>query len=518
MKHRIVLSALLSLICLSSAGRTVTNPVIHGDLPDPSVICVDRVYYATGTSSEWAPHYPIYRSRDLVNWTHVGHVFDRKPEWTVSSFWAPEIVAIDGRYYVYYTARRASDSHSYIGVAVADRPEGPYTDCGPIVVHGSEAIDAYVFDDGDGRRFISWKAYGLDPRPIELMAARLSDDCLSTVGEPFTLMRDDEHTLMEGQLMFREGDYYYILYSIRNCCGFNSDYAVSAARSRRLEGPYERCPANPILHGGNDEIKSVGHGTLVTTPEGERYYLCHAYMEGDDFLCGRQPVIYRMEMGDDLWPRFVGGADARASVDAPARCSVQRGVSDFYDGFNSDTLLVDWSWNYPYSDVKAACRDGRLLLSGRPLTATADGAALCVRPGRPTYSISTRPVGRTTSTQALTLYGDENYALIYGLTGRRLMITLRADGREQVLADIASPVDSPYLRINVDGGLARSFEWSDDGRRWHRIALDGLSDETLRSLNRWDRVTRPGLYHSGSPIAPAAFDFFRVEYSPALYD
>ncbi|MBQ4057049.1 MAG: family 43 glycosylhydrolase, partial [Bacteroidaceae bacterium] len=45
-----------------------TNPVIPSDVADPSLIRVGNDYYATGTSSEWAPHYPIFHSTDLVNW------------------------------------------------------------------------------------------------------------------------------------------------------------------------------------------------------------------------------------------------------------------------------------------------------------------------------------------------------------------------------------------------------------------------------------------------------------------
>ena len=130
--------------CLGAAAQpgTFSNPVIPGDLPDPSVIRVGETYYACGTSSEWAPFYPLFTSRDLVNWTQAGHLFEEQPEWTRSSFWAPELFHRDGRTYAYYTARRKSDGTSYIGVATADRPEGPYTDHGPVVALGTEAIDA----------------------------------------------------------------------------------------------------------------------------------------------------------------------------------------------------------------------------------------------------------------------------------------------------------------------------------------------------------------------------------------
>src|SRR5688500_9492582 len=67
------------------------NPVLRGDYPDPSVIRVGTDYYATATSSEWGPQFPILHSKDLVNWRIVGSVFPTRPQWATANFWAPEI-------------------------------------------------------------------------------------------------------------------------------------------------------------------------------------------------------------------------------------------------------------------------------------------------------------------------------------------------------------------------------------------------------------------------------------------
>src|ERR1044071_7865970 len=63
------------------------NPVIAGDYPDPSVIRVGRDYWATSTSGEWAPEFPILHSSDLVNWEVVGAVFPKRPVWAERNFW-----------------------------------------------------------------------------------------------------------------------------------------------------------------------------------------------------------------------------------------------------------------------------------------------------------------------------------------------------------------------------------------------------------------------------------------------
>ena len=216
MKHLLLLASILTFMGAGAQQATFRNPVIAGDMADPTVIRVGNTYYATGTSSEWAPYYPLFRSKDLVNWRQIGHLFEQQPAWTRSSFWAPELFHRNGKTYAYYTARRKTDGTSYIGVATADKPEGPYTDHGPIVEYGTEAIDAFVLEDA-GELYISWKAYGLDQRPIELLACKISDDGLRMAGEPFTLLRDDKQQGMEGQHWLKIGDYYYIVYSINGC-------------------------------------------------------------------------------------------------------------------------------------------------------------------------------------------------------------------------------------------------------------------------------------------------------------
>ncbi len=318
-KSVMLCSVLLFQVMTCTAQKEIANPVIKTDLPDPSVIRIGKTYYAAGTSGNAERVYPIYESKDLVTWTPRYTVFDRWPEWTAGAFWAPELYEHNGKVLCYYTALQKSDRTSCIGVAVADGIASPFVDRGPLVKTTNEAIDAFV-TNVDGQLYITWKAYGLDPnhRPIEILAQRLSSDGLRLEGEPFSLLRDDERNGMEGQCIFREGEYYYILYSIRDCCSPQSDYAVSVARSKSFRGPYEKFSGNPILQGNGTDIQSCGHGTMVRTPQNRIFYLCHAYLVGE-YRLGRQPIIEELRIGKDGWPYFVGGSKALTKVKVNAR-------------------------------------------------------------------------------------------------------------------------------------------------------------------------------------------------------
>lgn len=500
-----LLIGLASITAAMSQQQTYfTNPVIHGDMADPSVIRVGETYYATGTSSEWAPYYPVYTSTDLVNWKQTGHVFDEKPAWTKSSFWAPEWYQHKGKTYIYYTARKQSDNISCIGVAVADSPTGKFTDHGPVVEFGKEAIDAFILED-KGKLYISWKAYGLDNRPIELLACRLSDDGLRLVGEPFMLLRDDERRGMEGQHWFKKGDYYYLIYAVNGCCGPKSDYAVAVARSKKLEGPYEKYQGNPILHGGKD-ILSIGHGTLTDTPDGRTYYLCHAYGQGANFYQGRQPHLQELRMGEDGWPYFVTGEYACLTQPMPLVESVQKPVPAFMDDFTGVTLRAEWAWNYPYADVTAEQRQGKLYLAGQAKPEVKTGAALCLRPTSSGYTFETAVVNTNDSWKGIAMYGDADNLITLGCVGDRLALRLVRDGKERQLFDQPLPAQALYLRMQVTDGTQCAFSWSKDGSEWNALTYS-LPEEEMRSLVRWDRISRPGLYHEGDTKAPAIYGY-----------
>ena len=168
------------------------NPVMAGDFPDPSVLRVGRDYWAAATSSEWGPQYPILHSRDLVNWEIAGPVFRRPPAWSVGNYWAPELSEDRGRFFVYYAARKRNGPLC-VAVATARRPQGPYSDHGPLVCQEVGSIDAFPVTDETGQRYLLWKEDGNSvSKPTPIWAQRLSTDGTRLVGERRELVRNDQ--------------------------------------------------------------------------------------------------------------------------------------------------------------------------------------------------------------------------------------------------------------------------------------------------------------------------------------
>ncbi|MDR2953906.1 MAG: family 43 glycosylhydrolase [Prevotella sp.] len=515
--YKFILTSIINLLFVSSIigqQNTFKNPVIKGDMPDPSIIRIDDTYYATGTSSEWAPHYPMYTSKDLINWTQTGYVFNKKPEWTSNSFWAPELYHhSNGKVYCYYTARRASDGISYIGVATADSPTDEFTDHGLLIEYGTEAIDAFIYDD-NGQLYISWKAYGLDSRPIELVASKLSKDGLSLEGNVFSLLKDDENIGMEGQYHFKNGDYYYIVYAAHGCCGPHSNYDVYVARSKKFRGPYEKFNGNPILHGGEGDFLSSGHGTAVETPDGRMFFMCHGYLKGEGFYAGRQPILQEMYVADDNWVQFKTGNITKIEQPMPFSGTVQKGVTDFEDNFNEPELKLDWIWNYPYADADIKVGDGKLILSGKPKTGTDqyNGTALCLRSQAPDYTYEVSVSNNNQSLKGLTMYGDDKNYITLGVINNSIELGVVRDGKNEdgwEIASIPPKTPSSHLKIQVEKGHILTFYRSDDGKEWIKIIEKSIESSFLV---RWDRVARPGLIHIGKSSQPAEFSHFKLTY------
>src|SRR5436190_9369234 len=167
----------------ASAQVSYHNPVIPGDHPDPSVIRVGAEFWATSTSSEWGPQFPLLHSKDLVNWKLSGVVFAHRPEWAVGNSWAPEISEHNGRYAIYYVGRKRGGPLA-VAVATADKPSGPYTDHGPMVAQEAGSIDPVAATDEKGLRYLIWKEDGNSrKRPTPIWAQRLDDAGTKLIGE-----------------------------------------------------------------------------------------------------------------------------------------------------------------------------------------------------------------------------------------------------------------------------------------------------------------------------------------------
>jgi xylan 1,4-beta-xylosidase len=503
------LPLLFASVAVAHAEVRYHNPVRAGDFPDPSIIRLGSEYWAAATSSEWAPHFPILHSRDLVNWEVTGYVFANAPAWAKANFWAPEIAEDHGKFFVYYVARDRASNHLAVAVATAEQPGGPYTDHGILVTQDAGSIDPVPFTDAQGLRWLIWKEDGNSRKlPTILWLQRLSDDGLKLVGERREILRNDvawEGAVVEGPFVVRRGEYYYLFYSGNACCGRSCNYALGVARAKDMAGPWEKYSANPIL-AGNEAWRCPGHGSIVSDPEGRSWLLYHAYAQKGFVATGRELLLDEVRYWADGWPTINAGHGPTTDAAAPAATVRQDQSVAFRDEFTAGTALAP-GWQWPIGRrPNAQMRDGRIFLT------VDDDSTTAVRSiAVPSFVAETAviPVELSVGAEAgLVAFGDRADLLALVTDGKTIRLESHRRGERVSLAEAPIPAGATMIRLriaSVDGKLFRFATQNADGR-WRELGenIDGSF------LPPWDRGVRTGLYVSGPKAARASFDYFSL--------
>jgi xylan 1,4-beta-xylosidase len=512
----------------ASKAPSYSNPVLPGDYPDPSVIRVGRDYWATATTSQWAPIFPLLHSTDLVNWELRGAVFQTPPPWSAGSYWAPEISADGGRFFVYYTARK-KDGPLCVAVADAARPEGPYTDRGTLVCQEVGSIDAVAVRDENGRRYLVWKEDGNSRKlPTPLWAQPLSDDGIRLVGEKTEILRNEaawEAHLVEGPYILRRGDWFYIFYSADACCGRRCNYKLGVARSRKLLGPWERFPGNPIL-AGNEQWKCPGHGTIVQDQAGRTFLLYHAYEASTFEFVGRQALLDEVTWNADGWPAINSGKGPSGSALSPSTVAQRRASTLLEDDFNKTAIDPGWQW--PWDQTSAPSIEPTSVLAGRGrgrggwlrLTTGTASIAIAARPTRDANYTATTAVDVASiapgARAGLAAFGNRDNAIAVTVerageaaTGTPLTVVVwqTQKGQRRTLATReVSTAPLLHLRLSAKDRTRFEFAVSPDGQAWKTVA--GAQGEYLPP---WDLAVRVALLVSGQSASSARFGSFRLE-------
>ncbi|MDD4514090.1 glycoside hydrolase family 43 protein [Massilibacteroides sp.] len=476
---------------------TYTNPVIAGDFPDPTVIKVGDTYYAATSSSEWALPYRLFQSKDLVNWEYIGPLFKEVPEWVMGSFWAPELYYHNETFYVYYTARRKSDKRSYIGVATSKDPKEGFTDRGLIIEWTSEAIDAYVIDI-DNKPYITWKAYGLDERPIEILGAELSEDRLKVTGEAFSMITAESDTWeyggFEGQCIVKHGDYLYMFYAGAGCCGRNCNYATGVARSKTIDGQWERYEGNPILFGG-ETWKCSGHGTLVETPDHRFFYLYHAYNAETNVHIGRQVMLDEIVWDEQTgWPKFRYGDTPSLQAETPFANTIQHAIPDFKDDFSSSTLKKEWIWDVSKDKPQTKLTNKSVLVNADE---TPTGAFLGLQLKTGNYTFEVNVENQQAVYSGIALYGSHKEAIGISVKGSIIELWSVEEGKRAVITQAETDQQEITLYLSTRHGNECQFGWKDKEGE-HPIG----QLQNIDRLPQWDRPANPGIqaYGNGNAV------------------
>lgn len=488
-------SFLSLLLCALFLTTNAQQLVLPGDHPDPSVVKIRDQYWAAGTTSNWFPIFPLYHSGDLVNWKAAGHVFTEKPAWADYYMWAPEITYDNGKVYMYYTAHKKNGSLC-IAAAVAEKPEGPYKDLGPLICQEYGSIDAFPMRDENGKLYMVWKEDGNSAgKPTPIWAAEMREDRTALVGKKKELFRADaswEKGLVEGVSIIKHNNYFYALYAAAACCGKTCNYGTGVARAKKLLGPWEKFPGNPVLS-DNAGWKCPGHGTPVEK-DGRFYFLYHAYSSSSGAYGGRQGLLNEFEFTPDGWIRFLNGNDYAPLVTSPG----------FVDDFSDARLADSWYWSI-FQDVRYTISQNTLRLKALPAACGAYiGRSVLSR----NYNAEVTVMKTSTSQAGLALIGDDKNMVYATVHNNHIRLVELRKGKATIIAQKKISMPSQLvLKVKVENNTQASFMYSMDGVQF-RILNDDAAD--ISFLPPWDRAVRVGLVSKGQLGAEALFRKFAL--------
>jgi len=470
---------------------TYKNPVLNADYPDSDVVERDGTYYMISSKNHMSPGMVILQSRDLVNWSLVGHVYEKlswEPmygpdqmagyKWGV---WAGDLAYHEGRWYCYMI-----DAKSGLYMTTAPDIRGPWEE--PIcMLRKQRWTDPAVFWDDENRQayLVCNFGSGGDTRGNEIRLFKMSWDGRRLLDEGKVIHRG---TGAEAAKIYRIGGRWYIFLAqwFRPDPRRPSPEASSGDRKQlvlrsttdSIYGPYEQ---KVVMERGNGVIRSACQGALLQVPDGSWWFIHQLVQNCPNPFQGRpqylEPVAWK-----DGWPligRDVDGDGIGEPVDGAAKpiAGYPIAAPQTDDEFALPALGPQWEWNHNP-------RDERWSLTRRPgwlrLQASVPVGAGGFWGASNTLSQRIMGTGKGTVAAKFDLSGMKpgqqaglvRFSVDYHLCGVRMSDT----GEKRIFLDFNRRVtngpgietDALQIRTENDGDRAR-FAWSTDGRSYQRL-------------------------------------------------
>jgi len=463
------------------------NPVFSGDRPDPTILKDGDDYWMTFSSFDSYPGIVIWHSRDLVNWQPVGPALTTP----VGSVWACDIAKHGGRYFIYFPARTKERRSNYVVHAPSMR--GPWSE--PIDLNLPAHIDPGHIVGEDGKRYLFLS--GGD-------RVRLKDDGLSVDGavehvyDPWRYPDDwvVESFSPEGPKITRHGKYFYMITAVGGTAGPPTGHMVIAARAQSIHGPWENCPANPLVRTTDAREKwwSRGHATLVEGPKGDWWSVYHGYENGY-WTLGRQTLLDRIEWTDDGWFRFLG-KDLSSPQKKPSKSSGQQHHIALSDDFSKDKFGIQWAFYDPGANERArvAYENGALVVAGKGDSPANCSPITCIT-GDQAYRCEVEIEVEGAATGGVLFFYNKRMYCGLGFNERGLV-------RHRTAID-TNPRKRPgierrlFIRFENNRHIV-TFHTSPDGKTWTKFDVQ-MEVSGYHHNTAYDFLSlRPGLYASGA--------------------
>ena len=478
---------------------TFKNPVINADYSDPDVIKVGDSFYMVCSDFHYMGM-PVLKSKDLVNWTIIGKIYNRLDinskyntmERYGGGSWAPSIRFHDGRFFVYFCT---PDEGLYMSTT-AD-PSGKWSALTEIKKVGGWE-DPCPFWDDNGQAYLGHSRLGAGPIIIHKMS------------------KDGKHLLDSGKVVYegptsegtkiykRKGFYYIIIPE----GGVGTGYET-ALRSKNIYGPYER---KIVLEQGTTSVNGPHQGGFVELPSGESWFMHFQGVGALGRVCHLEPVSWI-----DDWP-LMGIDIDKNGIGEPVSILQKPNIKtsgpilhiQTSDEFNKKDLGLQWQWNHNPVDSNWSLTRNSGYLSLKAMPALKNKEArntltqkLMGNSGTVTTMLNTSQMN-VGQRAGLCLFGQNIHEV--GVMKTDSGLYLYADNNGQRVTGEKVNGNRVFLRLRLDLLANHNFlEYSFDNNKFYKLGL-----ECELSGNNYWKGARPALfsYNITGNSGTALFNWF----------
>jgi xylan 1,4-beta-xylosidase len=429
------------------------TPLLAGFHPDPTICRVGDDYYLATSSFEYFPGVPLFHSRNLTEWSQIGHILDRPSQLAVEpgidgaskGIYAPTLRHHDGRFYL-VTTNMNEIRRGHLIVHATD-PAGPWSD--PVYTSGAIGIDPDLAWDDDGTCHLTWcdvVRHSISQAVVD----PLSGEVLS---EPRELWTGSGLANTEGPHLYRRGDWWYLLVAEG---GTHTGHAVSVARSRSISGPFEGHPRNPVFSHRStaDPVQATGHADLVELADGSWAAVYLGIRPRGTFprfhVTGRETFLAGVRWHEG-WPAF-----------DEERFAVEPQDTGFTDSFAGP---LDHRWVAPGRNPGEFAHGGADGLSLR----AEEGTALCTRVRDHEWSAAAELASGEGS---LAVRIDEQHSFGVTVAGGRAEVVQVIGSSRTVVASVTAAAPC-VLVLKAEPSPPRSFRAGPDRLLAGIVAEDG---------------------------------------------
>ncbi len=289
---------------------------------DPTIIEHEGIYYlfSTDTQQPMTMGIPIRSSKDLVHWQFETTAFSEMPvcavDWShAQGLWALEVIKYQQTFRMYYSASTFGSTTSFIGLATAPHPLGPWIDQGEIVktspaLAAHNAIDANIVTDRDKEQWLVYGSFfdGIYLAPIDKETGKMT---ASGYGQRIAYRPTSVDTAIEGAFIHYhpQTDIYYLFVSFDS---LHDSYHIRVARAKEITGPYLDWRGNVMTDQEEDPaeigtkilgsyqflhvpaVYAPGHNSIFQDTDGDMYLVHHARRRpfSDDFYLNIRKLFW----------------------------------------------------------------------------------------------------------------------------------------------------------------------------------------------------------------------------------